>query len=72
MMRSAPAWPMAPWLRRGAQGWNGAWSSSHNPELRSAYTTGMFVVMNKAKWNALPPDVQRSLMRQQGMGLKQG
>lgn len=25
----------------------------------SAYTTAMFVVMNKAKWNALPPDVQK-------------
>ncbi len=25
----------------------------------SAYSTGMFVVMNKAKWNALPPDVQK-------------
>ncbi len=25
----------------------------------SAYTTAMFVVMNKAKWNSLPPDVQK-------------
>lgn len=25
----------------------------------SAYSTGMFVVMNKAKWNSLPPDVQK-------------
>ncbi|NLW36527.1 MAG: TRAP transporter substrate-binding protein [Syntrophorhabdus aromaticivorans] len=25
----------------------------------SAYTTSMFVVMNKAKWNALPPDIQK-------------
>jgi TRAP-type C4-dicarboxylate transport system substrate-binding protein len=25
----------------------------------SSYSTGMFVVMNKAKWNALPPDVQK-------------
>jgi TRAP-type C4-dicarboxylate transport system substrate-binding protein len=25
----------------------------------SAYTTSMFVVMNKAKWNSLPPDVQK-------------
>lgn len=25
----------------------------------SGYSTGMFVVMNKAKWNALPPDVQK-------------
>jgi TRAP-type transport system periplasmic protein len=25
----------------------------------SAYTTAMFVVMNKAKWNALPPNIQK-------------
>jgi len=25
----------------------------------SAYTTAMFIVMNKAKWNAMPPDVQK-------------
>jgi len=25
----------------------------------SSYSTGMFVVMNKDKWNALPPDVQK-------------
>jgi TRAP-type transport system periplasmic protein len=25
----------------------------------SAYTAGMFVVMNKAKWDALPPDIQK-------------
>jgi len=25
----------------------------------AAYTTAMFIVMNKAKWNALPPDVQK-------------
>ena len=25
----------------------------------SAYTTGFFVVMNKEKWNSLPPDVQK-------------
>lgn len=25
----------------------------------SSYSTGMFVVMNKAKWNSLPPDVQK-------------
>lgn len=25
----------------------------------TAYTTGMFIVMNKAKWLALPPDVQK-------------
>jgi len=25
----------------------------------SAYTTAIFVVMNKAKWNSLPPDIQK-------------
>ena len=25
----------------------------------SSYSTGMFVVMNKDKWNALPPDIQK-------------
>jgi TRAP-type transport system periplasmic protein len=25
----------------------------------SSYTTGMFIVMNKAKWNSLPPGVQK-------------
>jgi TRAP-type C4-dicarboxylate transport system substrate-binding protein len=25
----------------------------------AAYSSGMFVVMNKEKWNALPPDVQQ-------------
>ena len=25
----------------------------------SSYSTGMFVVMNKQKWNALPPDIQQ-------------
>ncbi len=27
----------------------------------SAYTTSFFVVMNKNKWNALPPDVQKTI-----------
>jgi TRAP-type C4-dicarboxylate transport system substrate-binding protein len=27
----------------------------------SAYSTGMFVVMNKNKWNSLPPDVQKTI-----------
>lgn len=27
----------------------------------SAYSTGFFVVMNKDKWNALPPDVQKTI-----------
>jgi TRAP-type C4-dicarboxylate transport system substrate-binding protein len=27
----------------------------------SAYSTGFFCVMNKSKWNALPPDVQKTI-----------
>jgi TRAP-type C4-dicarboxylate transport system substrate-binding protein len=27
----------------------------------SSYSTGMFVVMNKDKWNSLPPDVQKTI-----------
>jgi TRAP-type C4-dicarboxylate transport system substrate-binding protein len=27
----------------------------------SAYSTGFFVVMNKEKWNALPPDIQKTI-----------
>ncbi len=27
----------------------------------SAYTTSFFVVMNKDKWNALPPDIQKTI-----------
>ncbi|RTZ95790.1 MAG: C4-dicarboxylate ABC transporter substrate-binding protein [Deltaproteobacteria bacterium] len=29
--------------------------------LSSAYTTSFFVVMNKDKWNALPPDIQKTI-----------
>ncbi len=42
------------------QGWKwGEVVSSTTQNFGSAYTTGMFVVMNKAKWNSLPPDVQK-------------
>ncbi|MBP6940369.1 MAG: TRAP transporter substrate-binding protein [Syntrophorhabdaceae bacterium] len=42
------------------QGWKwGEVVSSTTQNFGSAYTTGMFIVMNKAKWNSLPPDVQK-------------
>ncbi len=42
------------------QGWKwGEVVSSTTQNFGSAYTASMFVVMNKAKWNSLPPDVQK-------------
>ena len=42
------------------QGWKwGEVVSSTTQNFGSAYTTGMFIVMNKGKWNSLPPDVQK-------------
>jgi len=42
------------------QGWKwGEVVKSTTQNFGSAYTTAMFVVMNKAKWNSLPPDVQK-------------
>jgi TRAP-type transport system periplasmic protein len=42
------------------KGWKwGEVVSSTTLNYASAYTTGMFVVMNKTKWAALPPDVQK-------------
>ena len=42
------------------QGWKwGEVVSSTTLDYGAAYSTGMFVVMNKAKWNSLPPDVQK-------------
>jgi len=32
----------------------------------SSYSTGMFVVMNKDKWNALPPDIQKIIEQVNG------
>ena len=32
--------------------------ASSTEDYGAAYTAGMFVIMNKQKWNALPPDVQ--------------
>jgi TRAP-type transport system periplasmic protein len=34
-------------------------SKSTTQDFGAAYTTGMFIVMNKAKWAALPPDIQK-------------
>jgi len=31
-------------------------------DFGAAYTTGFYVVMNKDKWNSLPPDVQKIIM----------
>lgn len=42
------------------QGWKwGEVVKSTTQNFGSAYTTAMFIVMNKAKWAALPPDVQK-------------
>ncbi len=42
------------------QGWKwGEVIKSTTQDFGAAYTTAMFVVMNKNKWNALPPDVQK-------------
>ncbi len=42
------------------KGWKwGEVVSSTTLNYASAYSTGMFVIMNKAKWNALPPEVQK-------------
>lgn len=42
------------------KGWKwGEVVSNTTLNYASAYTTGMFVVMNKTKWAALPPDVQK-------------
>lgn len=34
-------------------------ATNHTLNFGSAYSSGFFVVMNKAKWNSLPPDVQQ-------------
>jgi len=39
----------------------------------AAYSSGMFVVMNKDKWNALPPDIQKTIEKINGEWIeKQG
>lgn len=34
-------------------------ATNHTLNFGSAYSSGFFVVMNKAKWNSLPPDIQK-------------
>ncbi len=42
------------------QGWKwGEVVSSTTKDFGAAYTTGMFIVMNKSKWNSLPEDVKK-------------
>lgn len=42
------------------QGWKwGEVVKSTTQNFGSAYTTAMFIVMNKAKWNSMPPDIQK-------------
>jgi TRAP-type C4-dicarboxylate transport system substrate-binding protein len=49
---------MAPY--EALQGWKwGEVITSSTEDYGCAYTAAMFVVMNKAKWNALPPDIQK-------------
>ena len=49
---------MAPY--EALKGWKwGEVVSFTTQDYSVAYTTGFFVVMNKAKWNSLPPDVQK-------------
>jgi TRAP-type C4-dicarboxylate transport system substrate-binding protein len=49
---------MCPW--EALKGWKlGEVVKNTTENYGSAYSTGFFVVMNKAKWAALPPDVQK-------------
>jgi TRAP-type transport system periplasmic protein len=49
---------MAPY--EALQGWKwGEVITSTTEDYGAAYTASMFVVMNKAKWNSLPPDIQK-------------
>jgi TRAP-type C4-dicarboxylate transport system substrate-binding protein len=49
---------MAP--QEALQGWKWGEVVKYTIEnFSSSYSTGMFVVMNKDKWNALPPDIQK-------------
>jgi TRAP-type C4-dicarboxylate transport system substrate-binding protein len=43
-----------------AKGWKlGEVTKYGTLDYAAAYTTGFYVVMNKAKWNSLPPDIQK-------------
>ncbi len=49
---------MAP--QEALQGWKWGEVVKYTIEnFGSSYSTGMFVVMNKDKWNSLPPDIQK-------------
>ncbi len=49
---------MAPY--EALQGWKwGEVINSSTEDYGCAYTASMFVVMNKGKWNSLPPDIQK-------------
>ena len=49
---------MAP--QESTQGWRwGEVVSASTLSFGAGYTTGFFVVMNKSKWNSLPPDLQK-------------
>jgi TRAP-type C4-dicarboxylate transport system substrate-binding protein len=49
---------MAPY--EALQGWKwGEVVKFTTEDWGAAYSSGMFVVMNKDKWNALPPDIQQ-------------
>lgn len=44
------------------EGWKwGEVVKSTTESYGAAYSTGFFVVMNKDKWNALPPDIQKTI-----------
>jgi TRAP-type C4-dicarboxylate transport system substrate-binding protein len=63
---------MAPY--EALQGWKwGEVVSATTESYPCAYTAGMFVVMNKAKWNSLPPDIQKIIEQiNEEWGVKQG
>jgi TRAP-type C4-dicarboxylate transport system substrate-binding protein len=51
---------MAPY--EALQGWKWGEVVKYTVEdWGSSYSTGMFVVMNKDKWNSLPPDIQKTI-----------
>lgn len=53
---------MAPY--EALEGWKWGEVIKYSTEdWSAAYTDMMFVVMNKAKWNALPPDVQQTIAK---------
>jgi TRAP-type C4-dicarboxylate transport system substrate-binding protein len=46
--------------QEATQGWRwGEVISASTQSFGAGYSTGFFIVMNKKKWNSLPPDVQK-------------